>query len=82
MFLELLSCARIARKDVVKHLEMIAEDKKQTLSDETTFASKFTPYSSMKKMRWQLRRARGTEIRPLLSSEEHDECVRDCWICQ
>jgi hypothetical protein len=47
MFLELLSCARIARKDVVKHLEMITEDKKQKLSEETTFASEIYPVLSI-----------------------------------
>lgn len=78
MFLELLSCARIARKDVVKHLEMITEDKNRHYPKKPPLHPKFTPYLSMEKLRWQLRRARGTEIRPLLSSEEHDECVRDC----
>jgi len=43
MFLELLRCARIARKDVVKHLEMITVDKKQTLSEETTYVSEIYP---------------------------------------
>jgi hypothetical protein len=43
MFLELLSCALNARKDVVQHLEMITEDKNKTLSEETTFSSEIYP---------------------------------------
>ena len=73
------SRGRIARKDVVKPLEMITEDKGLKLPDETTVAPEIYPVliNGEVDMATQvlLKTAEvSTEIRPLLNSEEPDGC--------
>ena len=73
------SRGRIARKDVVKPLEMITEDKELTLLDETTVTPEIYPVLINGEVdigtRVLLKTAEAsTEIRPLLSSEEPGTC--------
>jgi len=70
---------RITRKDVVKPLETITEDKEQTLPDETTIAPEIYPVLINGEVNMKthvlLKTAEvSTEIRPLLNSEEPDGC--------
>jgi len=73
------SRGRITRKDIVKPLETITEDKEQTLPDETTIAPEIHPVLINGEVNIAtqilLKTAEAsTEIRPLLSSEEPDTC--------
>jgi len=73
------SRGRIAKKDVVKPLEVITEDKGLTLLDETTVAPEIYPVLINGEVDIGtlvlLKTAEAsTEIRPLLSSEEPDNC--------
>ncbi len=73
------SRGRIARKDKVKPLEVITEDKEQTLLDETAVAPEIYPVLLNGEVdlatQVLLKTAiTNTEIRPLLSSEEPDKC--------
>ena len=73
------SRGHIARKDVVKPLEVITQDKEQALLDETTIAPEISSVLINGEVdigtRVLLKTAEAsTEIRPLLSSEEPDKC--------